>query len=295
MTARIQDLNDALIFVKVVESGSFTAAGTLLDLPRSSVSRKVSRLEDQLGVRLLHRTTRSLSMTPAGQTYFERASRAFAELEDASSIVAGLGESPSGPLRITAPVSFMEADQLVFLSFLDAYPDIRLEVDITDRYVDIVEEGFDVAIRGGKPPDPSLDGHKVLNSNYELLATPEYLEKNGRPTCPSDLKDHECLIQGRKSPAVWSFETPRGLVEVPVSGRFASTSLMCLMEATRRGFGIGRLPTAGSYFDMTGLEKLLPELNSPGGGLWVVYPSSRHLSPAVRAFVEFVDKFFKEK
>ena len=291
MIARMQDLNDILVYVKVVESGSFTAAGDLLNLPRSSVSRKVSRLEEELGVRLLHRTTRSLSMTPAGQTYFERASRAFAELADVTSVVAGLGEVASGPLRVTAPMSFVETGQGLFVEFLEAYPEVRLEVDLTDRFVDIVEEGFDIAIRGGKPPDPSLEGHRILTSSYELLAAVDYLEKRGRPTCPSDLREHDCLILGNRSPDIWSFETGRGTVEVPVSGRMASTNVHALLEATRRGLGISRLPTRDSGMDTSGLEVVLPELSSPGGGLWMVYPSAQQLLPAVKAFIDFVDDY----
>ncbi len=290
MLTRIQDLNDALIYVRVVETGSFTAAGNLLHLPRSSVSRKVSRLEEQLGVRLLHRTTRSLSMTPAGQTFFDRASRALAELEDVGAQVAGLAAVPKGRLRVTAPVSFLETGPGVFPGFLQAYPEIRLEVDLTDRFVDIVEEGFDLAIRGGKPPDPSLEGHQVLDSRYQLLASKEYLEAHGRPSSASDLREHQCLILGLSSPSVWSFHSPRGTIEVPVSGRLASTNVMALLEATRAGLGISRLPTGAGRFDMRNLEVILPELQTPGGGLWAVYPSSRHLAPVVRAFITFLDQ-----
>lgn len=289
MLTRIQDLNDALIYVRVVETGSFTAAGSLLNLPRSSVSRKVSRLEEQLGVRLLHRTTRSLSMTPAGQTFFDRASRAFNELDDVGTQVAGLAAVPRGRLRVTAPVSFLETARGVFPAFLAAYPEIRMEVDLTDRFVDIVEEGFDLAIRGGKPPDPSLDGCQIYDSRYELLASTDYLRSHGYPSSVSELRDHQCLILGLTSPAVWRFETSRGPVEVTVNGRLASTNVMALLEATRAGMGISRLPTGAGRFDMIGLERILPELRTPGGGLWAVYPSSRHLSPAVRAFIEFVE------
>jgi DNA-binding transcriptional LysR family regulator len=280
-----------VVFVRVVETGSFTTAGHALNLPRSSVSRKVSRLEDRLGVRLLHRTTRSLAMTAAGRAYFERASRAITELEDVDALVAGLGEVPKGPLRITVPVSFMETGRGIFVDFLERFPDVRLEVDVTDSYVDLVEAGFDVAVRGGKPPDPSLAGHRILSSDFELLASPSYLERRGRPSCPTDLKDHECLILGLKSPTVWPFETVRGMVEVTVRGRLACGNVMVLLEAARRGFGIARLPTGGGGFDTSGLESLLDQLCTPGGGLWLVYPSSRQLAPAVRAFIEFVDSY----
>ncbi len=288
-----RDINDVEVFVRVVESGSFTAAGRLLGMPKSSVSRKVSRLETHLGVRLLQRTTRSLTLTAAGRTYFDRVSRIIADLDDIDSTVAGLGQTPRGPLRITVPLSFEETGHEVYFGFLERYPEVRLEVAVTDRYVDLVQEGFDLAVRGGKPPDPSLTGVQVLDSRMQLLAAPEYLDQRGRPTCPSDLKNHECLIHGLKSPGVWRFDTPRGPTEVTVHGRFASTNLYALLKAARIGMGITRLPTGSQPIDTSGLELVLPDLTLPGGaGLWLVYESNKQLSPALRVFIEFVHDYF---
>lgn len=287
-----RDINDVEVFVRVVESGSFTAAGRLLGIPKSSVSRKVSRLETHLGVRLLHRTTRSLALTAAGRTYFDRVSRIIADLDDIDSTVAGLGQTPRGPLRITVPLSFEETGHEVYFGFLERYPEIRLEVAVTDRYVDLVQEGFDLAVRGGKPPDPSLTGVKILDSRMELLASTRYLEEHGRPTCASDLKQHECLIHGLKSPEVWQFETTRGPTEVTVHGRFASTNLHALIKAARLGLGITRLPTGSQPVDTSGLEVVLPDLALAGGGLWLVYQSHKQMSPALRVFIEFVQDHF---
>jgi DNA-binding transcriptional LysR family regulator len=288
MIATEANLNDIHVFVKVVDSGSFTAAAESLFLPKSSVSRKVSRLEERLGVRLLHRTTRSLALTAAGRIYFERTSRLIAELEETEAAVTGLAEVPRGPLKITVPASFLDTAKNTFVEFLRLYPEIRLCLEVTDRFVDLVDEGFDIAIRGGRPPDPSLAGHKILDSSYKLLASPEYLQRAGRPKSPSDLKKHECLILGLKSPASWVFDTPRGPVEISVNGRMACSNIQSILQATRQGLGIARLPLSEAGFDLMGLEVLLPECASPGGGLWVVYPSSRHLSPAVKAFIDFL-------
>ena len=287
-----RDLNHVEVFVRVVECGSFTAAAELLGMPKSSVSRKVSKLEEHLGVRLLQRTTRSLTLTAPGRTYFERVSRLIAELDDIGSIVAGLGRAPRGPLRITAPLSFEETGHCLYFDFLEQYPEVRLEVAITDRYVDLVQEGFDLAIRGGKPPDPSLTGVKILDSTMQLWASPSYLEEHGWPSSPADLKHHECLIHGLKNPAVWSFETSRGPIEIPVQGRFSSTNMMALIEAARRSVGVVRLPTGGQRLNLDGLEAVLPDYTSPGGGLWAVYQSGKHLSPALVAFVDFVKEYF---
>lgn len=293
MIATEADLNDIQIFVKVVECGSFTAAGEALFLPKSSISRKVSRLEARLGVSLLHRTTRSLTLTAAGRIYFERTSRLMAELEETEAAVCGLAEVPRGPLKITIPVSFVETGKTTFVDFLRLYPEVRLSVEVTDRFVDVVEEGFDIAIRGGRPPDPSLSGHKIMDSSYVLVASPDYLKLAGRPANPSELRKHECLILGLKSPTTWTFETSRGQIEISVGGRFASTNVQSVMEAARQGLGVARLPLANSGSRLDGLEVLLPECSSSGGGLWVVYPSSRHLSPAVKAFVDFLDDLNK--
>ena len=158
--------------------------------------------------------------------------------------------------------------------------------------MDLVEEGFDIAIRGGRPPDPSLCGHQIMDSSYQLLASPDYLDRAGRPERPSDLKKHDCLLLGLKSPVSWVFETPRGEVQVSVNGPMASSNIQSILQATRQGLGICRLPLADSGFDLSGLELLLPEYASPGGGLWVVYPSSRHLSSTVKAYLDFLrDRF----
>lgn len=285
------DLNDILVFVKVVEQGSFTAAGRHLFLPKSSISRKVARLEERLGVRLLQRTTRSLTLTPAGQTYFDRVHRMIADLEEVEATLAGLAQEPRGPLRATVPVSVVDNNPELFARFVKAYPEVQLALEVSDRLVNLVEEGFDVAIRGGRPPDASLSGQQVLETGLRLLASPSYLEQHGCPTCPSDLREHLCLLLGPKNQATWEFKTNRGDVSVLVSGPMACTNVRALLEAAREGLGIARLPVSGLGSELHGLEVVLSELEAPGGGLWVVYPSERHLSPAVRAFVEFVEGY----
>lgn len=288
MKATNVDWNDALTLVQVVDDGSFTAAARTLDLPKSSVSRRVSRLEARLGIRLLHRTTRSLTLTAAGQTYYDKASRLVAEMRDMEATVSGMSERPSGPLRVTAPQE--EAEELLF-SFLKTYPDIRLEVLITDRYVDLVQEGYDVALRGGKPPDPSLTGRLIRRSDFQLLASADYLARHGRPANLTDLSEHDCLILGPKNPTTWSFETPRGTVSVPVRGPLCSNNLPLVLRAVHQGHGIARLPTGGGGFQTQGLEVLLPRSSSSGGGLWLVYPSNKHLAPAARVFLEFASEW----
>jgi DNA-binding transcriptional LysR family regulator len=284
----ISDRNDVEIFVRVVEQASFTAAALRLNLPKSTVSRRVSRLEQRLGVRLLQRTTRSLTLTAAGRVYFERVSRLLLELDQVDADVAGLAQHPRGPLRITAPVSFLAILPGLFTRFAARYPEIRLEVALEDRFVDMVGEGYDLALRGGKPPDPSLAGHKVLNSDLQLLASPNYLDRRGRPRVPGDLVGHDCLVHGLRQPTTWRFDSARGPVEIQVTPRLASNNVLLLLEAARDGLGIARLPTGGGRYDLRGLELVLSDWTLPGGGLWLVYPSTRLQSPAARAFGEYL-------
>jgi DNA-binding transcriptional LysR family regulator len=285
------DLNDIQVFVKVVDQGSFTAAARSLFLPKSSVSRKVARLEDRLGLRLLQRTTRSLTLTSAGRTYFERVSRLMADLEDVESTLAGYAQAPKGPLRVTGPVSIVDNAPTLFADFLLAHPEVLLSLEITDRMVNMVEEGFDLALRGGRPPDASLSGKQILATGLLMVASTHYLETYGRPSKPTDLKEHRCLILGKKNHTNWEFKTPRGMVQVPVHGPLACTNVRTLLEAARRGLGIARVPVSGVTHGCSGLERVMPEQEGAGGGLWVVLPSGRHLSPAVRAFIEFLEGY----
>lgn len=284
------DRNDVEIFVRVVEHSSFTAAAGRLGLPKSSVSRRVSRLEQRLGVRLLQRTTRSLTLTAAGQLYYDRVSRIFQELDQIDATVAGLAEHPRGPLRITAPVTFLAILPELFFEFSVRYPEVRLEVSLEDRFVDLVAEGFDLALRGGKPPDPSLVGQRILESDMQLLASPSYLGRRTLPSKPEDLADHDCLVQGLRSPATWRFESPMGAESVTIRPRLCSNNVLLLLEAARRGLGIARLPTGGGGYDLSGLEVVLPDWTLPGGGLWLVYPSARMQSPAARAFTGYLQE-----
>lgn len=291
MAATNADLNETLTFVRVVEAGSFTRAGRLLDLPKSSVSRRVSRLEERLGARLLHRTTRSLRLTEVGRIYFERAARALADVVAVESEVAGMSDRPCGPLRVTTPTSFNWSGNESLIAFLKAYPEVRLELVVTNRYVDLVQEGIDVAVRGGRPPDPSLSGERIRESRVGLVASRDYLERRGRPTCLSELAGHDCLIMGRRVPTTWEFETPSGRASVSVSGPLCCDHAETLWEAARQGLGIARLPLLWCGEQNDGLEELMPHLTAQGGGMWLVYPSSRHLAPNLRAFIDWMKQW----
>ena len=191
----MDNLNDILVFTKVVEQGGFTAAARILGLPKSSVSRGVSRLEARLSTRLLQRSTRRLHLTEVGQRYYEHCRRIIHELEKANGIVESYRSQPSGLLRITAPYILGQAFLgSILTAFLAAYPEVQCQIELSDRRVDLIEEGFDLAIRAGDLPDSSLIMTHLVRASAGLFASPTYLEKQGMPTTPPELQTMSCSI-----------------------------------------------------------------------------------------------------
>lgn len=283
------DLNDILIFARVVEAGSFTAAARLLGMPKTTVSRRIAALEREVGVRLLQRTTRSLSVTDAGRLYYEQSSQALRTIEDANLRLAEASTELSGTIRISAPVGFSSyfLTGTVF-DFLAAHPKARVELHLTDEKLNLVESGIDLAFRTGILPDSTLIARKLGSTHRILCASPDYLDRCGVPETPADLARHHCVIAGQ--PAVnahWVLEGPHGLETVVVSGRFAANEMLSVVAAAVAGYGIAQLPyrTAEAHISQGRLRRVLAEFTTPAGGLHAVYPSSRHLSPLVKAFI----------
>src|SRR5258708_38364368 len=189
------DLNEMLVFARVVQAGSFTTAAAALGMPKSTVSRKVSELEERLKARLLQRTTRKLSLTDVGRTYYDYCARIVGEVEDAERAVSSLQETPRGLLRVTAPINVAFLGPIVS-DFLKRYPEVRLELFCTGRSVDLVEERFDIGIRAGTLADSTLIAKSLGTVKWFLVATPAYLKKHGRPKSPEDLKKHDCMFFG---------------------------------------------------------------------------------------------------
>src|SRR5258707_11110449 len=187
------DLNEVLVFVRVVQAGSFTKGAAQLGMPKSTVSRKVSELEERLDARLLQRTTRKLSLTDVGRTYYDYCARIVGEVEDAERAVSSLQETPRGLLRVTAPINVAFLGPIVS-DFLKRYPEVRLELFCTGRAVDLVEERFDLGIRVGTLADSTLIAKSLGRVGWLLVATPAYLEKRGRPPTPDDLSQHHCMV-----------------------------------------------------------------------------------------------------
>lgn len=289
------DTDGAGIFVKVVDEGSFRGAARALGLPKSSVSRKVTELEAHLGARLLQRTTRHVGLTDAGAAYYRHATLAIATLRDAERAVRDLQTRPTGMLRLTASINF----GLLFLpavirDFLKENPDLQLTVDLSDRLVDLVEEGFDLAIRAGALPDSTFVAQHLGGTQLILFASPGYLKKRGTPKTPEELAEHDCLVYGLSSATTWTFRGARKPRQLPINGRLASNNYLFLRDAALDGLGIVRAPELIALEGLRRgrLQTVLDEFLLPESPLHALYPSARHLSPNVRAFVAFLKKRF---
>ena len=300
-TSTSSDLHGAAVFVQVVESGSIRGAARALAMPKSNVSRRVAELEAQLGARLLQRTTRTLSLTDAGRAFHQYAAAAVAALQDAERAVHDLEGEPRGTLRVTAPANFsMLFMPALIPQFMALYPDVNLVVDFTDRAVDLVHEGYDIAVRAGRLADSSLVAVSLRGSNFATLASPEYLKKHGTPKTPEELRDHECIVFGLTREGKWLYKQaakPNAkTVHVPIRGKLAANSFFVAREAAIAGLGIACIPEllAAKAIAEGRLKPLLKSYAPPVAPLHLVYPSHRHLSPKVRVFVDYFAKAFRE-
>ncbi|WP_306817882.1 LysR family transcriptional regulator [Archangium lipolyticum] len=284
------DLNELLVFAKVVQSGSFTAAGEALRMPKSTVSRKVSELEARVGAQLLQRTTRKLRLTEVGRAYFEHAARVVAEAEQAEQVVTRMQSAPHGLLRVTAPLNFPVLGPLA-AEFLTRYPEVRLEMLCTDRRVDLVAEGFDVAVRAGVLADSTLMARRLGDIERVVVASPTYVKERGLPRKPADLEQHDCLVfSGGREGSTWELRSGARSITVPVRARMAVNDFDMLHQAALAGSGVTMLSAPSCAEDLASgrLQRVLPGWNSPGTPVHAVYPGGRHLSPKVSAFVDFL-------
>lgn len=286
-----------MIFARAVQEGGFSAAARALDLTPSAVSKQISRLEDRLGVRLLNRTTRHISLTEEGRAFYERCARITAEIEAATEAVTALQGHVQGSLRVASTVAFGKHLVLPLIpEFLGRYPELRVLLEVTDRAVDLVEEGVDVAIRFTEQlTDPSLVARRLAINRRVVCAAPSYIEAHGAPTTPDDLLKHNCLsLYTVSSFNDWEFDGPEGNRVLHVVGNFETNSADALYHAALAGLGIARLSTylVGPDLKAGRLVALLPEYVHEKASILAVYPHRRHLSLKVRAFVDFlVEKF----
>jgi DNA-binding transcriptional LysR family regulator len=274
-------------FAAVVDAGSFSAAARKLGMPKSTVSRKVAELEERLGARLLHRTTRKSQLTDVGRTYYAYAARAVAEIEAGELAVKALEEAPRGRLRVTAPMN-MEFLGPICAEYLARYPDVQLDLVCTDRVVALVEEGFDVAIRAGRLADSSLIARKLASWEGIVVASDSYIERRGAPASPKDIGDHDCIAFGAGSnPGRWQLTSGRELVELDVRGRIIANDFSVMEDAVAAGLGIALLPLfrCADALRAQRLRRVLSGWTGPAVPIYAVYPSTRHLSPKVTSFL----------
>jgi DNA-binding transcriptional LysR family regulator len=300
-SAKLENLPDIAIFVRVVEAASFTQAADALGISQSVVSRSVTALEARLGVRLLNRTTRRLSLTEAGAELYRRASQALGELEEAQLEVTRFQAEPRGLLRVSAPTSFslMHLAPLV-QPFLAVNPGVRINLQLDDRQVDLVEEGFDLAIRVARLRDSTLVAQRLAPARQVVCASASYLEKHGEPERPEDLVRHDCIVYTYgQSPGKWRFKTAGNEEEivVPVQGTLQTNNGMVERAAALDGLGLCLLPTfyIGDELRSGALRAVLTDFPPVELAIYAVYPERRNLSPKVRAYVDYLRQKFGDR
>lgn len=288
------DLNDIVVFTKVVETKSFTGAAELLGLPKSTVSRKLAQLEERLGVRLVQRTTRKLALTDIGQAYYDRCSRIVADVAAAEQLVTDMQSTPRGRLRITAPVDIsMRYLGTIIADFLATHADINIELEATDRIVDLIEEGFDLAVRFGTLPESTLIARRLCSISGVMCASPAYLARRGAPTTIEELDDHDRVLF-TPSPRTQSWILTHGeqVYEFGRPARFASNNVGAVHEAVAAGAGIALLTDfiVASDCERGALAYVLPDWTGRAIEVNAVYPARQNLPPRLSLFLEHLAK-----
>ncbi|SMF09804.1 DNA-binding transcriptional regulator, LysR family [Tistlia consotensis] len=288
----MDNVSEMEVFVRVVQAKSFSEAARSLGLSPSAVSKQIGRLEDRLGARLLNRTTRQLSLTEIGAAFHERAERIVNDIAEAERAVSHLHGAPRGQLKVNAPVAF-GIDHLAPLlpGFMAENPEVSVDLSVNDRFVDLVEEGIDVALRIGELADSSLIARRLAANRRVVCAAPSYLERRGTPASTADLKRHNCLVYTyRQQRRDWHFDGPGGHELVTVNGDLETNNAQVLRMAALGGLGIVLLPLWLVGPDLTEgrLIEVLPQYHVPDSSIYAVWPAGRHLSPKVRAFVDHI-------
>lgn len=293
-----RDLNDTLVFVRVVEHGSFIAAARALQLPKTTVSRKVQDLETRLGAQLLHRTTRKLGLTEAGNIYFEHCQRIARELDEAESAVGQLQRGPRGWLRITAPYSLgIERIAPLLGEFHALHPDVRVEMLLTNEALDIIDKELDIALRVGALPDSTFVARSLATLRTQVFASTAYLERHGEPLHPDDLQHHRTLAmtkQRRNGGFCWPLDDGAGMTDYRIDPVFVANDPAGLRGALLCGEGLmlANDVMVKPFVEAGYLRRVLPAWNGPEYELNAVFPRGRVQSPKVRAFVDFLVERF---
>jgi len=292
----VESLAGMEVFARVVREGSFSAAARSMNQTPSAVSKQIGRLEDRLGARLFNRTTRRLSLTEVGAAFHERAERILTEIEEAEQAVSHLSMAPRGTLRLDVPTGFGRLYVAPLLrEYIDRNPEVRVDVTLNDRYVNITEESIDLVIRIGELSDSSLIARRLAANRRLVCAAPVYIARYGQPAQPAELVNHNCLVYTyRAQRNDWPFlsqgQDPAKPQIVRVTGNLETNNAEALLATALAGLGIALLPLwlIGPDLEAGRLVHILPEYHGPDSAIYAVYPPGRHLSPKVRSFVDFL-------
>jgi DNA-binding transcriptional LysR family regulator len=287
------------VFVEVAKSGSFAAAARRLHMSATAVSRHVAELERELGVTLLRRTTRHVSLTEAGARYLPRSAAILEEIDSLNAEISAADAAPRGRLRITAPPA-VGNDWIAQLAvdFVEAYPEIELELDLTERIVDLVEEGYDAAIRSGVLPSSSLIAHRIVEMRYLLCASPDYLARCGTPRQPEDIGAHRCIYWcGGSTDTTWTFTKDDVRHAVPIRSRFLISHFASLLESAIRGLGLAVLPVLSVHGELKAgrLVHVLPDYELDRSMLSLVRPPTPFEPPKLRVFIDFITAALRQR
>lgn len=291
------DLNEVVVFIKVVEVGSFSQAAKHLGMPNSTVSSKVSSLEKRLGTTLIQRTTRKLNVTPAGRAYFNKCIQGLQEIEAAEAELASTQGEPQGLLRLTAPVE-LGASLLPSLvsDFTKKHPKVKVEIILADRRVDLISENVDLAIRAGELKDSTLIAKKIGEVYFAPFASTKYLKSVKAPQHPKDLVEHSCIQFTPLGTDGWKLIGPKTSVTVPLSGKVIVNDLNMIKNLTLNGSGIALLPTFFCYEELKAgkLVRLLPEWRTPLNPVHFVYAAQKFVTPKLSAFIAMASESLKD-
>ncbi|CAN7218946.1 LysR family transcriptional regulator [Mesorhizobium sp. LjRoot246] len=285
------------VFRQVAEVNSFAEAGRRLGLSASAVTKNVAELEANLGTRLINRTTRRMALTEEGRIYLQHVTQGLDALARADQVLSPTRTAPTGTLRVTAPMTVtLTRLSIEIPAFLTRYPDLKLDLHLDDRRVDIVREGFDLAIRASDNlEDSSLVARKLDVMPHVLCAAPSYFERHGRPEAPSDLKLHNCIrfsLSGH--PDTWEFRKDGRVEKIAIDGRYSVSSSLAVRDALREGFGVSLIPYSYIEGDLKSgrLQQVLDDWQTVETTLYAVYPARQHLAPKIRVFLDFLVEEF---
>lgn len=289
------DLNEVAIFIKVVQTGSFSETAKQLQMPKSTVSMKISNLERTLGTTLIHRTTRKLNITPEGEAFYKRALGGIEEIYSAQDELSSMKGEPQGLLRITAPLDLGNSVlPQVIAEYSKKYPKVTVDVLLTDRYVDLLSEKVDLAIRAGNLRDSTMIAKKLGVVYFAPFASPKYIKQFGGVDHPRELTKHS-MLNFMPLGNEWRLAGPKGTLDIPVNGKVILNNLLMIKSMALIGEGIAYLPTYYCYNEVKSgkLVRLLPEWRSPLNNVHFVYPSQKFVKPKLKAFIEMATEPLK--